>query len=203
MVGDEHSFKFMRLRGERNSAREETGALQEEHNLVLVDLERVRKERDDTLRQIEPLLKQVEELKLERETSVTLGREWQAMMLELVQRARRSYSRLSGENIDLHGEFQPEAPASHVFFYLSLVELLEKVVGEVDAVVEGECRDLLAQAGKMIFTNLCLLCNSGALGQAGLRFDAVLEPTPADDAECTEALQEEVDELVDVLCVRF
>ena len=42
------------LRGERNSAREKTGALQEERNLVLVDLERVRKERDDTLRQIDP-----------------------------------------------------------------------------------------------------------------------------------------------------
>ena len=80
---------------------------------------------------------------------------------------------------------------------------MEKVVGEVDAVVEGECRDLLTQAGKMIFTNLCLLRHSGALGQAGLRFDAVLEPAPADDAECTEALQEEVDELVDVLYDRF
>ena len=110
---------------------------------------------------------------------------------------------ISGENLGLHGAFQPEAPASHVFFYLSLVEHLEKVVGEVDAVVEGECRDLLTQAGKMIFTNLCLLRNSGALGQAGLRFDAVLEPAQADDAGCTEALQEEVDELVDVLCDRL
>ena len=110
---------------------------------MLVDLERVRKERDDTLRQIEPLLKQVEELKLERETSVTLGSERQAMMLELVQRARRAYSRLSGGNLGLHGAFQPEVPASHIFFYLSLVEHLESVVGEVDAVVEGECRDLL------------------------------------------------------------
>ena len=42
---------------------------------MLVDLERVRKERDDTLRQIEPLLEQVNDLKLERDTFVTLGRE--------------------------------------------------------------------------------------------------------------------------------
>ena len=73
----------------------------------------------------------------------------------------------------------------------------------MDAVVEGGCHDLLTQAGEMIFTNLCLLRNSGALGQAGLRLDAVLEPAPADDAECTEALREEVDELVGVLCDRF
>ena len=152
-----------------------------ERNLALTEMERVCKERDDTLQQIEPLLKQVDELKLERETSITLDRERQAMMLELVQRARRAYSRLSGENLGLHGAFQPEAPVSHVFFYLSLVEHLEKVVGEVDAVVEGECRDLLTQAGKMIFTNLCLLRNSGALGQAGLRFDAVLEPVGTPD----------------------
>ena len=52
-------------------------------------------------------------------------------MLELVKRAQRVYSRLSGENLGLHGAFQAEAPASHVFFYLSLVEHLEKVVGEV------------------------------------------------------------------------
>ena len=128
------------------------------------------------LQQIEPLLKQVEELKLERETSVTLGRERQAMMLELVPHDRRAYSRLSGGNLGLHGAFQPEAPASHVFFYLSLVEHLEKVVGEVNAVVEDECRDLLTQAGKLIFTNLCLLRNSGALNQASLCFNAVLEP---------------------------
>ena len=80
---------------------------------------------------------------------------------------------------------------------------MEKVVGEVDAVGESECRDLLTQAGKLIFTNLCLLRNSGALNQAGLRFNAVLEPAQADDEECTEALKEEVDELVDVLCDRF
>ena len=128
-----------RLRGERNSAREETGALQKERNLVLVDLERMRKERDDTLRQIEPLLKQVEELKLERETSITLGREQQAMMLELVRRARRAYSRLSGGNLGLHGAFQPEAPASHFFFYLILVEHLARVVGEVDKLVGVLC----------------------------------------------------------------
>ena len=125
------------------------------------------------------------------------------MMLELVKRAQRVYSRLSGENIGLHCAFQAEAPASHVFFYLSLVEHLEKVVGEVDAVVEGECRDLLTQAGRMSFTNLCLLRNYGALGQAGLRLDAVLEPAPADDTERTEALREDVDELVGVLCDCF
>ena len=85
----------------------------------------------------------MEELKLERDTSATLGRERRAMMLELVKRAQRVYSRLSGENLGLHGAFQPEAPASHVFFYLSLVEHLEKVVGEVDAIMEGECHDLL------------------------------------------------------------
>ena len=56
---------------------------------------------------------------------------------------QRVYSCLSGENLGLHSAFQVEAPASHVFFYLSLVEHLKKVVGEVDAVVEGECRDLL------------------------------------------------------------
>ena len=132
-----------RLRGERNSAREEAGALKDEHNLVLADLEWVRKERDDMLQQIEPLLKQVEELKLERETSTTLGRERRALMLQLVKRAQRVYSCLSGENLGLHGAFQAEAPASHVFFYLSLVEHLEKVAGEVNVVVEGECRDLL------------------------------------------------------------
>ena len=65
----------------------------------------MRKERDDTLQQIEPLLKQVEELKLERETSATLGRERRAMMLELVKRAQRVYSRLSGDNLGLHGAF--------------------------------------------------------------------------------------------------
>ena len=65
------------------------------------------------------------------------------MMLDLVKHAQWVYSLLSGENLGLHGAFQPEAPARHVFFYISLVEHLEKVVGEVDAVVEGECRDLL------------------------------------------------------------
>ena len=49
--------------------------MREERNLALTETERVCKERDDTLRQIEPLLKQVEELKLERETSEALGQE--------------------------------------------------------------------------------------------------------------------------------
>ena len=80
---------------------------------------------------------------------------------------------------------------------------MERVVGEVDAVVEGECHDLLTQAGEMIFTNLCLLRNSGALGQAGLCFNTVLEPAQANDEEHTEALKEEVDELVEVLRDRF
>ena len=109
----------------------------------------------------------MEELKLERETSITLGRERQAVMLELVKRAQRVYSRLSGENLGLHDAFQPEVATSHVLFYLSLVEHLEKVVGEVDAVVESDCRDLLAQAGKLIFTNLCLLRNSGPGADTG------------------------------------
>ena len=74
------------------------------------------------------------------------------------------------------------------------------MVGEVDAVMESECRDLLSQVGKLIFTNLCLLRNSGALNQAGLRFNAVLEPTQANEEEGTEALEEEVGELVGVLC---
>ena len=79
---------------------------------------------------------------------------------------------------------------------------MERVVGEVDAVVEGECRDLLNQAGELICTNLCLLRDSGALSQAGLRLDAVLEPA-TDDAEHTKALQEEVGKLVGALCDRF
>ena len=80
---------------------------------------------------------------------------------------------------------------------------MEKVVGEVDAVMESECRDLLTQAGKLIFTNLYLLRNSGALNQAGLCFNAVLEPTQAGDKECTKALEEEVGELVGALCDCF
>ena len=55
----------------------------------------------------------------------------------------------------------------------------------------------------MIFTNLCLLRKSGAPKQAGLCFNAVLEPAQADKEECTKALKEEVDELVGVLCDRF
>ena len=66
------------------------------------------------------------------------------MMRELIQRAQRVYSCLSGENLGLPGAFQPGVATSHVFFFLSLVEHLEKAVGEVDAVVESECRDLLA-----------------------------------------------------------
>ena len=73
--------------------------MREERNLALKELERVRKERDDTLQQVEPLLKQVEELRLERETSDALGKERQAMMRELIRRAQRVYSRLSSENL--------------------------------------------------------------------------------------------------------
>ena len=85
------------------------------------------------------------------------------MMRELIRRAQQVYSCLSGENLVVHGAFQSKVATSHVFFYLTLVEHLEKVVVQVDAVVESECRDLLAQAGRLIFTNLCLLRNSGAL----------------------------------------
>ena len=137
--------------------------MREERNLALTKTEWVCKECDDTLRQIEPLQKQVEEIKLERETFEALGQEWQALMWELIQRAQRVYSRLTGENLGLNGTFQPGVATSHIFFFLSLVEHLEKAVGDVDVVVESECRDLLAQAGKLIFTNLCLLRNSGAL----------------------------------------
>ena len=135
----------------------------------------MRKERDDTLQQIEPLLKQVEELRLERETSVSLVGEQQAMMLELTTRARRVYSRLSGKNLGLLGTFQAASPTSHVHFYPSMVENLEEAVGKVDTVVEVECRNLLAQADRLIFTNLCQLHDSGALGGADLRLDVVLE----------------------------
>ena len=83
------------------------------------------------------------------------------------------------------------------------MEHLEKVVGEVGMVVEGECRNLLAQAGKLIFTNLCLLRNSGALNQAGLCLGAVLERVQADGEEVTKALKEEVDHLVGTLCDSF
>ena len=93
-----------------------------ERNLALTEMERVCMEHDDTLQQIEPLLKQVEELKLERETSEALGQERQAMMWELIQHAQRVYSRLYGENLGLPGAFQPGVATSHVFFFLSLVE---------------------------------------------------------------------------------
>ena len=86
---DHARWETQRLREERNSARGEADTLREERNLALTEMERVCKERDDTLQQIAPLLKQVEELKLERETSEALGRERQAMMRELIQRTHR------------------------------------------------------------------------------------------------------------------
>ena len=67
----------------------------------------------------------------------------------------------------------------------------------MDAVVESECRDLLAQAGRLIFTNLCLLCNSGVLNQAGLRLGAVLEPVQADGEEVVDDEEEPTEPLLD------
>ena len=69
----------------------------------------------------------------------------------------------------------------------------------MDAVVEVECRDLLAQAGRLIFTNLCRLRDSGSLGGADLHLDAVLEPVEAEDEEATEAMEDEVGALVGAL----
>ena len=125
------------------------------------------------------------------------------MMLELTSCAQRGYSHLSGKNLGLPGAFQAASPASHAHFYLSLVEHLEEAVGEVDAVVEVKCRDLLAQAGRLIFTNLCQLRDSGALGGADLRLDVVREMVPDEDEEATEALENKVGALVGALCDWF
>ena len=73
----------------------------------------------------------------------------------------------------------------------------------MDAVVESECHDLLAQAGRLIFTNLCLLRNSGSLTQADLRIGVVLEEAQAVGGEDAKALKDEVDDLVDTLCDSF
>ena len=74
----------------------------------------------------------MEELQLERETSASLVREQQAMMLELTTHARWVYSRLSGKNLGLPDAFQAASPANHAHFYLSKEEHLEEAAGEVD-----------------------------------------------------------------------
>ena len=48
------------LHEERNSAQGEADTPRDECNLALTEMERVCKERDDTLQQTEPLLKRVE-----------------------------------------------------------------------------------------------------------------------------------------------
>ena len=111
---------------------------------MLVELEQMRKERDDTLLQVEPLSKQVEELKEEREISEALGERRREMMRDLVKRAQRICGCFGGDHLGIPHAFQPGVASSHIYFFTQLVENLEKVCSDVDMVVEGECRDLLA-----------------------------------------------------------
>ena len=105
---------------------------------------------DDTLLQIEPLAKQVEELKAQREIGEVLGEHRRDMLWDLIKRAQCVCGHLGREHLGIPNAFQPGVSASHIYIFTKLVENFEKVCGNVDAVVEGECRDLLAGTGKLI-----------------------------------------------------
>ena len=53
---------------------------------------------------------------------------------------------------------------------------MEKVCGDMDTVVEGEFRDLLGAVGKLIFSNLWLICDTGVFCRANFSLDEVLKP---------------------------
>ena len=80
---------------------------------------------------------------------------------------------------------------------------MEKVCGDVDAVVEGESSNLLATAGKMIFSNLWLLCDIGMFCRADFSLDEALKLVRVESKEVTDALEEKVEGFMGALCDHF
>ena len=76
-----------------------------ERNVVLAELEQMHQERYEVLQQIEPLSKQVEELKEGREISELLGECHRKMMRDLMKRAQRVCARLDENHLGVPNAF--------------------------------------------------------------------------------------------------
>ena len=132
-----------------------------------------------------------------------MGERRREMMSDLIKRAQRVSGCLGRDHLGLPHAFQPGVASSHIFFFIQLVENLEKVCADLDAVVESECRDLLSAAGELIFSNLWLLYDRGEFCRANFSLDEVLKPVQTESKEVPDALAEKITGYMGALCDLF